>query len=789
MLRFLSERRAWVVAVGLAFVLLAGLWIWGAGQATARASKLVHDRLGLDADISEAEVGLLGVTLKDVELRGPYGGLVVRANQVRARVNPVGVLFSGARAVSAVSVDGIVVSVDLADPGVEASIAELKKRLTPRRSTSGSSPAPASSGSGRTYEIVDLEVHVRDAHGALIQMSDVNVNKHSDQVRGSAAEVLIGDIIGDHGRIGATTLALHREDGAWALDELSVDSGSVRWLGDSADHAQPLALRIREAVRVLRASGKAPGTSVAEPPSDVAPDRQSRLFSRLTPDARIDLSDLTIGSQTPDGHFERVQDLELAVTGGGDGWFRVLMGGQTSNDGTLSIDLRIQPSEARAEGSVIVRDISLALVAPFVPELPLYNAEVGTVSAELDLGADSPDEVRIQGKATLRDAALSSERIAPEPIEGISFNIGGEGIWFPAQRRLLIERGNVRMGEASVLVNGELERTPEHYRVDLTAKLPPAPCNDVVGAIPKDVLGPVGGFVWSGNWSGIARIVLDSRDLDATELSIGVRNLCQFERFPRWVAVERFKGPFRHSVVEPDETTFEMVTGPGSDNWVPFAEVSPFLVQAVISHEDARFYDHGGFAPWAIRDALVRNLQEGRYVVGGSTISMQLAKNLYLKREKTLARKVQEVILTWWLENALNKDEILELYFNVIEYGPGLYGLKNASIHYFGRMPAELSPAESTFLASILPSPKRYHAYYERDALTKSFRSKMQRLLEHMAKRERIGPEALTYGLAELEQFDFHQDLDPLPPPRVLPPVGATADEDPDPFEASFIAP
>ncbi|MCZ6807658.1 MAG: transglycosylase domain-containing protein [Deltaproteobacteria bacterium] len=794
MLRFLSDRRAWVVAVGLTLVLvmvlLLGAWIWGARQATARASKLIHDRFGLDAEIAAADLGLRGVELRGVELRDRSGGLVVRVNRVNARVTPIGALFSGTRAVSAISAHGIEVSVDLGHPGINDSLAELKSTLAPRQPTS--KPASSSVGKGRTYAITDLTVRVRDAQGALVQMNDVDLSKESDDMRGSVAEILIGEATRDHARIGPTTVALHRENGTWAMRELSVDGGSVRWLGDPAGQNEPLALRIRQALRVLGAWGPAsePNDAVPPPP-EVVPSEQPRLLSRLSTDAEIHLSDLKIESQTPDGHFERVQNLRVALTGGGDGWFRLLVGGQTSNDGTLNVDLRVQPSEARAEGNVIVRGISLALVAPFVPEVPFYNAEAGTVSAELDLGADSPDQVRIEGKVVLRDAALSSERIAPGPIEKIGFDVGGKGVWFPAQRRLLIEQGHFRLGRARAFVNGELERTPEHYRVDLTAKLPPTLCNDVVGAIPQDLLGSLEGFAWSGSWSAIARIVLDSRDLEATELSIRVRNLCQFERIPRWVRVERFQQPFRHKVVEPDDTTFEMVTGPETHNWVPLAEVSPFLIQAVISHEDARFYDHGGFAPWAIRDALVRNLREGRYVVGGSTISMQLAKNLYLQREKTIARKVQEVILTWWLENALNKDEILELYLNVIEYGPSIYGLKNAAMHYFGRMPGELSPAESAFLASILPSPKRYHVYYERDALTKSMRSKMGRLLEHMAKRERIGPEALAHGLTELEQFDFQQEGDPPPLPRTLPPLGVTTDEvdEPDPFGALFVSP
>ncbi|MDH3726423.1 MAG: transglycosylase domain-containing protein [Myxococcales bacterium] len=790
MLRFLSERRAWVVAVGLVSILVVGLWTWGARHAAARASELIHDRFGLDADIAAADLGLGGVELKDVELRGRSGGLVVRANRIKARVSAIGALFSGARAVSAIAADGIDVSVDLGHPGIEASLSELESRLALRRPSSNT--ASVSTGKGREYAITDLTVRVRDAQGALVEIRDVDLSKKSNELRSSVAEALIGETIGDHARIGATTFVLHRENGKWAMHELSVDGANVRWLGDTDEENEPLAFRIRQALQVLPASRPASGPDDAVTPSPGAvPNTQPRFLSRLSAEPKINLSNVTIESQTPDRRVERVQDLGVALTGGGDGWFRLLMGGHTSNNGTLNVDLRVQPSEARAEGNVIARGISLALVAPFVPVVPLYNAEKGTVSAELDLRADSPDQVRIEGKVALRNAALLSDRIAPEPIEKIGFDLGGEGVWFPAQRRLVIEQGHVRLGETAVLVNGELERAPEHYRVDLTANMPPTLCNDVVGAIPQDVFGGLRGFAWSGNWSAVARIALDSRDLEATELSIRVRNLCQFERIPRWVRVDRFKRPFRHRVIEPDETTFTMVTGPTTTNWVPLADVSPFLIEAVISHEDARFYDHGGFAPWAIRDALVRNLQEGRYVVGASTISMQLAKNLYLQRQKTLARKVQEVILTWWLENALNKDEILELYLNVIEYGPSIYGLKNAALHYFGRSASDLSPAESAFLACILPAPKRYHAYYERDALTTSIRSKMGRLLEHMAKRERIGSEALAYGLAELEQFNFQQDDDPPPLPRTLPPLGVTVDDltEPDPYEVLFVAP
>jgi hypothetical protein len=517
------------------------------------------------------------------------------------------------------------------------------------------------------------------------------------------------------------------------------------------------------------------------------------LFARLSPDAEIVVRKIDIQSRTSDdGRIERIRGFELGVEGGNNGWYRVTLGGETSNEGTLHADLSLKPSEARAEGSIKLRRISLALIAPFVPQLPLYQPDLGTLNAQLELDADSPDRVAIEGGFQINELALFSERIAVNPIEDINVSVRGKGAWLPNERRLEIAAARIRMNEAQALIEGELERTEEHYRADLTTKLPPTDCNHVVGAIPDDVLGSLRRFQWSGNWAAFGHIALDSRDLEATELSIKVRNLCLFERTPKWVAVERFQEPFRHRVVEPDETVFQMITGPETDNWVAFEDISPFMVPAVISHEDGGFYDHGGFAPWAIRDALVRNLQEGRYVVGASTISMQLAKNLYLRREKTIARKVQEVILTWWLENALTKDQILELYLNVIEYGPSVYGLRHAAAFYFGREPSELSPAEAAYLACMLPSPKRYIVSYERDALTRSMKNHMRRLLEHMAKRERIGPEALAYGLAELEDFEFRQEGSLPPAPRFLPPLGAPTDPDPtepDPYEALFVAP
>ena len=222
--------------------------------------------------------------------------------------------------------------------------------------------------------------------------------------------------------------------------------------------------------------------------------------------------------------------------------------------------------------------------------------------------------------------------------------------------------------------------------------------------------------------------------------------------------INRFRAAFRHQVNEPDGTVFEMETGPGTTDWTPIHEVSPFLVHSVIAHEDAAFFRHSGFAPWAIRDALVRNLRERRYVLGASTITMQLVKNVFLRREKTLARKVQEVLLTWWVERSMSKEQILELYLNVIEYGPRVYGVRHAASHYFGRTPAELTPAEAAYLAMILPNPPAFHEQFEAGAVPPSFARRVQRFVATLRERGRIDEDAFQLAVEELAAMQFSRD-------------------------------
>jgi monofunctional biosynthetic peptidoglycan transglycosylase len=146
--------------------------------------------------------------------------------------------------------------------------------------------------------------------------------------------------------------------------------------------------------------------------------------------------------------------------------------------------------------------------------------------------------------------------------------------------------------------------------------------------------------------------------------------------------------------------------------WVPYARISANLKRAVVAAEDAKFLDHQGFDWEAIQKAIEKNEREGRVVAGASTISQQLAKNLFLSGERTWARKGEEALITWMLESTLSKRRILELYLNFAELGEGIFGAEAAARHHFGVSAAALTPEQSAWLAAILPSPMRYDRGY-----------------------------------------------------------------------------
>ncbi|MEW6117773.1 MAG: monofunctional biosynthetic peptidoglycan transglycosylase [Nitrospirota bacterium] len=143
--------------------------------------------------------------------------------------------------------------------------------------------------------------------------------------------------------------------------------------------------------------------------------------------------------------------------------------------------------------------------------------------------------------------------------------------------------------------------------------------------------------------------------------------------------------------------------------WVPLSRISPYLVKAVLIAEDDKFWKHDGFDFEAIQKAVEKDIKEKKFKVGASTITQQLAKNLFLTPSKNPIRKIKEAILTWRIEKKLSKRRILEIYLNVAEWGEGIFGIEAAARHYYGKPASALGPEEAARLASVLPNPRRFN--------------------------------------------------------------------------------
>ncbi len=162
--------------------------------------------------------------------------------------------------------------------------------------------------------------------------------------------------------------------------------------------------------------------------------------------------------------------------------------------------------------------------------------------------------------------------------------------------------------------------------------------------------------------------------------------------------------------------------------WVPYARISAHLKRAVVAAEDARFADHEGFDWEAMQKAWEKNQQRGKVVAGGSTISQQLAKNLFLSGTRTPWRKAQEAVITVMMESVMDKRRILEIYLNVIEWGDGVFGAEAAARHYFGVTAASLTAEQSARLAAMVPNPR----FYDRNRNAPWLDTKTQILLARM---------------------------------------------------------
>lgn len=212
-----------------------------------------------------------------------------------------------------------------------------------------------------------------------------------------------------------------------------------------------------------------------------------------------------------------------------------------------------------------------------------------------------------------------------------------------------------------------------------------------------------------------------------------------------------------------DGTKSTRRVGPHAAGWVPISKVSNHLLMAVIASEDTSFYSHKGVDFYELKESIKKDLKEKRWARGASTLTQQLIKNVYLSPEKTLSRKVKEILWAREIEKVFTKAQILQFYVNMAEWGPGIYGILEASRHYFGVSPAELTPKQAAFLAMLLPSPVKYHVYYSRRSLTPWSSGRVNRILSIMKSMGFIDESSYEVALGESLWGETPSSSDTLP--------------------------
>ena len=406
---------------------------------------------------------------------------------------------------------------------------------------------------------------------------------------------------------------------------------------------------------------------------------------------------------------------------------------------------------------------SLDRLKPILVESPILDYEEASVDARLHVEV-SGAAASFSGGFHLRDFTIAHPYIAEKPIPDLE--IGGEisGRFDRVSRTLALDRASLSARGLPFELSGWLAMPGglrpdgtrrERAAVDLRLVIPKKPCQAVLEALPPEAVPYMEGFVLGGSFDTDLRVAIDWSDYEATVLDgrVGIFG-CRPKKAPE--EVTRLTEPFEHYVeVERDQWMAFMV-GPENPDFVPVTDVSPYLIKSLMTTEDSAFYRHRGFIVKEFRTALIKNLEAGYFKYGASSITMQLVKNALLYREKTAARKFQELFLTWYIETLLEKDRILEIYLNIIEYGPGLYGIGPAAKHYFGKHPRDLTPVEAAFFSSILPNPKERYAQYCQGTLRNWTEDKIQRILALMRKRDRLTEE--EYVMATITPLVFEND-------------------------------
>jgi hypothetical protein len=385
-----------------------------------------------------------------------------------------------------------------------------------------------------------------------------------------------------------------------------------------------------------------------------------------------------------------------------------------------------------------------------------FEVRGGTV----DLSFESPSLAAFsqgEGRLTLaaRDLRLFAARLAPEPVGPLALRVVGRVRWDTAARTAELVEATLALddaGRAALEVALSVAARPEPH-FDLTLRATAVDWTALAASLPPALAPPSGAPRLTGLLAGSLTVAGPLRQpaewwidgaVDPSRLApAGGSSGPDLAR------------PFVHEAHLTRGGARRVIIGPENPAFVPLGELPNHVVRAVLESEDAGFYGHKGFDLSEVQEALAA----GGRLRGASTLTQQLAKNLFLSPDRTLSRKVREAFATIALEVAVGKRRILEVYLNLAEWGDGVNGIGEAAQRWFGKDARALSPKEAALLATVLPNPVRYEMYRRRGALTPAWEARVRDLLAKLHATGVLDDEALSAAEAETLTFTARPDI------------------------------
>lgn len=440
------------------------------------------------------------------------------------------------------------------------------------------------------------------------------------------------------------------------------------------------------------------------------------------------------------------------------------------------------PTAVVARVDLAAEKFQLDRLAPILAHSAIVDYQSTSIDTSLHVEADAAG-ARFDGQFHLHGLNVGHPYIASAEVHDLDLSGQLAGSFDRASRRFELTKGDFiarkvqfsLTGAATMLGAAQPLPAPKKnadgsdrfppirgshgvQRISAHLVIPPVECQRMIDAFPPEMVPYMAGYRLRGQFELDIRTEIDWSDLDAVVLdgAIGI-NRCKVIDEPD-DSPARLKSEFEHLVETEKGQWRAFVVGPSNPDFVPLDQISPYVRKSIQSSEDFSFYRHRGFIPSEFRTALMNNLKRQKFAQGASSITMQMVKNVLLFREKTLARKLQELFLTWHVENTLDKDRIFEIYLNAIEFGPGLYGIGPAARYYFGKPASDLDPVEAAFFSSILPNPKGRSAQFCSNALTQWTIKKIGNMLQNQRKRNLLTQE--EYDRATLTPLVFYKDGD-----------------------------